>query len=458
MSGHQLLRLKEKICNTPHLMHPASFETVIQYLNSRSADDFKMDLEDQPSRETSSRYSYNSDIGVAVLNIDGPLSYKPVTVMGFDCGGTSYQQLKEDFTYLVDSGAKTIAFSVSSGGGEAFQMMPTANYMRSLATENDIRLITYVDGLSASAAYGLSVIADELIMAPSSEVGSVGVLVRLMNDSKALEMEGYERTFISAGDEKIPYDADGSFRKEFLEDIQGKVDTLYDEFTSFVAEHRNLTVEAVRSTQAKTFLPKEAIELGLADRVQTLEEFYTYLADTAQKQEGGMLKTKLFNFNKDEETLEMSQLTELQGELTQAHAQLAQYQEQLAEFSSVKDTLALLQTSFTEKETALASALQEVATLQGAAVANKLQARKDKLSAVMSKDKVDGVSTALASLDDEAFDVVLAGYGLQKQQLEASDLMNEIGDQGSEVETPTQASSEDLTLKMAQAKYNKEGK
>lgn len=439
MSGHQLLRLKEKICNTPHLMHPASFEIVIQYLNERNSEDFKLDTVVEDNRESNSRYSYNKDIGVAVLNIDGPLSYKPVTMMGFDCGGASYQQIKEDFTYLVDSGAKTIAFSVSSGGGEAFQMMPTANYMRKLATENEVRIITYVDGLSASAAYGLSVIADELIMAPSSEVGSVGVLVRLMNDSKALEKEGYERTFISAGDDKIPFDADGSFRKEFLEDIQGKVDTLYEEFTGFVAEHRNLSVEAVKSTQARTFLPKEAIELGLADRVMTLEEFYTHLADTAQKQEGGMLKTKLFaQFNKTEETLEMTQLAELQEQLQ--GAQLS-----VSDLTSKFEAASLL---LAEKETLLSAALQEVAQMkeavasaEAAAVAVKMDARKSKLAAVMSADKLEAVSASLSSLDDSAFETVLSGFAAQKQALEASDMFTEIGDQGTEavVETTSKA-------------------
>ena len=444
--AHSLLRLKEKICNTPHLMHPASFEIVIQYLNERNSEDFKLDTAVEDNRESNSRYSFNKDIGVAVLNIDGPLSYKPVTMMGFDCGGASYQQIKEDFTYLVDSGAKTIAFSVSSGGGEAFQMMPTANYMRKLATENDVRVITYVDGLSASAAYGLSVIADELIMAPSSEVGSVGVLVRLMNDSKALEKEGYERTFISAGDDKIPFDADGSFRKEFLEDIQGKVDTLYEEFTGFVAEHRNLSVEAVKSTQARTFLPKEAIELGLADRVMTLEEFYTHLADTAQKQEGGMLKTKLFaQFNKTEETLEMTQLAELQEQLQ--GAQLS-----VSDLTSKFEAASLL---LAEKETLLSAALQEVAQMkeavasaEAAAVAVKMDARKSKLAAVMSADKVDAVSASLSTLDDSAFETVLSGFAAQKQALEASDMFAELGDQGAQVEdqpsSKAKTSTEDI--------------
>lgn len=437
--AHSLLRLKEKICNTPHLMHPASFETVIEYLNQRNAEDFKLESPLEESRESNSRYSFNKDIGVAVLNIDGPLSYKPVTIMGFDCGGASYQQIKEDFTYLVDSGAKTIAFSVSSGGGEAFQMMPTASYMRKLATENDVHIISYVDGLSASAAYGLSVIADELIMAPSSEVGSVGVLVRLMNDSKALEKEGYERTFISAGDDKIPFDTDGSFRKEFLEDIQGKVDTLYEEFTGFVAEHRNLSVEAVKSTQARTFLPKEAIELGLADRVMTLEEFYTHLADTAQKQEGGMLKTKLFTqFTKNEETLEMTQLAELQEQLQ--GAQLS-----VSDLTSKFEAASLL---LAEKETLLASALADVAQMkeavasaEAAAVAVKMDARKSKLASVMSADKLEGVAASLSSLDDSAFETVLSGFAAQKQALEASDMFTEIGDQGTEavVETTSKA-------------------
>lgn len=435
--AHSLLRLKEKICNTPHLMHPVSFEIVIQYLNERNSEDFKLDAAVEDNRESNSRYSFNKDIGVAVLNIDGPLSYKPVTMMGFDCGGASYQQIKEDFTYLVDSGAKTIAFSVSSGGGEAFQMMPTANYMRKLATENDVRIITYVDGLSASAAYGLSVIADELIMAPSSEVGSVGVLVRLMNDSKALEKEGYERTFISAGDDKIPFDADGSFRKEFLEDIQGKVDTLYEEFTGFVAEHRNLSVEAVKSTQARTFLPKEAIELGLADRVMTLEEFYTHLADTAQKQEGGMLKTKLFTqFNKTEEPLEMTQLTELQEQLQAA-------QLSVSDVTSKFEAAVLL---LAEKETLLTQAQEQLAQLVAEKEGMKLTSRKTALAAVMSADKVEGVSASLSSLDDSAFETVLSGFAAQKQALEASDMFTELGDQGTEVVPEAKASkSKDVT-------------
>lgn len=450
--AHELVRLRSKLFDTPLLVDSKSFESILNYVDKRC----EGNVEVTPKADNEfSMYStlHYQESNLGVIHISGPLTNKSTGWEAF-CGGTSYESIKEDFEALLEAGTKTVAFMVESGGGEAYGMMDTGNYLRKLADDNGVKIISYVDGLSASAAYGLTAISDEIITNKNSEIGSIGVLIRLMNDSKALEMEGYERSFISAGTQKIPFAEDGSFRKEFLDDLQYKVDALYKDFTDYVAEHRNLSVEAVRNTQANTFLAEDAIALGLADKVMTQEDFYSYLSGQAQNnKEGSSMSNRIFKFSKtnNEETLEMSQLAQLQEQLTAANAQLS-------EFTSVKEALASVQSVLGEKEAALAEALGKVAQLEQVAVTTKLNARKEKLAAVMASDKVDSVSAALASLDDEAFSVVLAGYGLQKQQLEASDLMNEIGDQGSEVETPTQASGDDLTLKMAQAKYKKEGK
>lgn len=450
--AHELVRLRSKLFDTPLLVDSKSFESILNYVDKRC--EGNVEVTPKAGNEFS-MYStlHYQESNLGVIHISGPLTNKSTGWEAF-CGGTSYESIKEDFEALLEAGTKTVAFMVESGGGEAYGMMDTGNYLRKLADENNVKIISYVDGLSASAAYGLTAISDEIITNKNSEIGSIGVLIRLMNDSKALEMEGYERSFISAGTQKIPFAEDGSFRKEFLDDLQYKVDALYKDFTEYVAEHRNLSVEAVRNTQANTFLAEDAIALGLADKVMTQEDFYSYLSGQAQNnKEGSSMSNRIFKFSKtnNEETLEMSQLAQLQEQLTAANAQLS-------EFTSVKEALTSVQSVLGEKEAALAEALGKVAQLEQVAVTTKLNARKEKLAAVMASDKVDSVSAALASLDDEAFSVVLAGYGLQKQQLEASDLMNEIGDQGSEVETPTQASGDDLTLKMAQAKYKKEGK
>lgn len=441
--AHELARLRSKLFDTPLLVDSKSFESILNYVDKRC--EGTADVSTKQAESEFSMYStlHYAEANLGVIHINGPLTNKST---GWEalCGGTSYESIKEDFEALLEEGVKTVAFMAESGGGEAYGMMDTGNYLRKLADENGVKIISYVDGLAASACYGLIAISDEIISNKSSEIGSIGVLIRLMNDSKALEMKGYERSFISAGQDKIPFAEDGSFRKEFLDDLQYKVDALYKDFTEYVAEHRNMTVEAVRNTQANTFLADDAIALGLADKVMTQEDFYSYLSGQAQNnKEGGSMNSRIFKFSKteNEETLEMSQLTELQAQLETA-------QTQLSEFASVKETLATLQSAFAEKETALAEALAQVTQMQEAAVATKLATRKASLSAVMSADKVEAVSASLSSLDDEAFETVLSGFAAQKQALEASEMFNEIGDQGAEavVEPVSKAktSTEDL--------------
>ena len=441
--AHELARFRSKLFDTPLLVDSKSFESILNYVDKRCGG--TVDVVQKEASNEFSMYStlHYAESNLGVIHISGPLTNKST---GWEalCGGTSYESIKEDFEALAEAGVKTIAFMAESGGGEAYGMMDTGNYLRKLADENGIRIISYVDGLAASACYGLIAISDEIISNKSSEIGSVGVLIRLLNDSKSLEMKGYERSFISAGKEKIPYSEDGSFRKEFLDDLQYKVDALYTDFTEYVAEHRNLSVEAVRNTQANTFLADDAVNLGLADKVMTQEDFYSYLSGQAHNnKEGSSMSNRIFKFSKTntEETLDMSQLAELQSQLTAAN-------EQLAEFSSVKEALTLLQTSVAEKETALAEAMAEVAQMKAATETMKMDTRKSKLAAVMSADKIEAVSASLSTLDDSAFETVLSGFAAQKQALEASEMFTEIGDQGTEavVETTSKAktSTEDL--------------
>lgn len=425
--AHEIYRLKSKLVNTPHLIDSSAFEAIMDYVNKRCEGGVEIDKRAEVEDEAPTRYLYNEDTATGVLYVEGPLTYKPVTIMGFDCGGTSYEGLKADFEAMVEQGVKTVAFMVDSPGGEAYAMMDTANYIRNLADANGVHIIAYVDGLSASAGYGLTAIADQIISSKDSELGSIGVLIRLMNDSKKLEKEGIERTFITAGKEKIPFTEDGGFRKEFLEDLQHKVDVLYEEFTGHVAKYRNMSVEAVRDTQAKTFLAQEAVELGLADKVMTLEEFYEYLAETAQTNKGSVMKDRIFKFNKKEEISEMTQLADLQAQLQAREVELTALSEKLEAFASMEGLVAQLQEALADKETQLSQAADQIAQMETQAKAAKEAARKEKLSAVMAAGQVEGVAASLASLDDEAFATVLSGFAAQKQAISQSDLMQELG-------------------------------
>lgn len=436
--AHGARRLKEKLCNTPHLISPSSFDSVISYLENREE---SFDVKADSDYETVGVLSFNEDTGVGVIEINGPLTYKS-TGMEMYCGGTSYTSILESMNELVEEGAHTVVLSVDSGGGEAYSMTQTSSELRRLADEAGIKLIAYVDGMAASAAYGLSVSAHEIIVNPDAEVGSIGVVVRLINDSKALEQAGYERSFVYAGDSKVPFADDGSFRKEFIQDIQYKVDVMYENFTGYVSEMRNLPVEKIKATQANTFMAKDAVELGLADKIMTRLEFFDYLATVAEEQtkggNGNMLQ-KLFSTKK--ENAEMANMEALQAQLVEAQEKLAsvsaEFEQKLAEMSSEFENK--LQTVIADKEkaeSALAQSVKEAAD-------KKVADRKAQIAAVIGDIKAEEMIAVVAGMDDASFDVVLKSMGVAVEKSTDTDMFKEVGVSGKQ-ETSVE---EDLTVK-----------
>lgn len=397
--AHSLVHIKNSLVNKPHLVDRQTYHTIMDYIDQRiegNADIIG------PQVEASSDYSYRyvPETKTGVMHIQGPLTYR-TTGWEAMCGGTSYEMLKEQMDYFVEVGAKTVSMMVDSGGGQAQAMIDSANYIRNLANENGIKIIAYVDGMSASAAYGISCIADEIIMSSDSMVGSIGVLIQLYNDSKALEKAGYERTFITAGKDKVPYDKDGAFTEAFIDRLQEQVDTLYESFTSHVATHRSLDIQAVKNTEANVFMAKEALELGLADKVMTIEEFYDYVADVAQNNiEGNMDLKQAFKFGTKEDKAEMAQLQELTTQLEAQGVELAAALESVkslgAELSGAKELVASLSAELegfkAEKEAAIAAAL-----------AAKVSAREAALADVLPAADVPSYMTNMEALSDDAF-------------------------------------------------------
>lgn len=443
--AHSLIRLKGSLINTPHLIEQGSFNAILDYLNQRN--EGSMELEQVTTMSTDYRDRYLVDTQTGVMHVNGPLTYR---TSGWEalCGGTSYEMLKEQMEYFVESGAKTVAMMVDSGGGEAHGMMDSANYLRKLADDNGIKILAYVDGMSASAGYGLACIADEIIMSSDSMVGSIGVLIQLMNNSKQLEKNGIERTFITAGKDKVPFAEDGSFTKEFIERLQTQVDTLYEGFTSHVATHRSLDVQAVKNTEANVFMADEALKLGLADSVMTVEEFYNYLADVAQNNiEGtGMGMKDAFKFMNKEDKAEMAKLEELQAEM---NTLMGEYNEVKGQMKAAADAL-VASTDMVASLTSQLEGFKEAQALAEAAAAEvKLESRKAALSAVMPTDQVESKMAAYAALDDNTFAFMVGE--LQTAKDARAESFKAVGVDGAEEETQPLTVTESIRLKGVEA-------
>lgn len=444
--SHELWRLRESLYNTPLYCDQETLNSVVSYLTARNNGevDVKAFVSSEEDKDQL-RYAYDADTQTAVMNIMGPLTYKPVTFMGMDCGGQSYTALKEDMEDAISRGVKTVVFNVDSGGGYAFGMIQTAQYLRELADENGVEILAYVEGRSASAAYGLTSIADQIIGHPDASLGSVGVIIELMNDDQALKKEGYERSFIYAGKEKQPFANDGSFRKEFLEDLQEKVDDSYEKFTGLVSEMRNLPLQAVKDTEAAMFSVDKAISLGLADMVLSPEDFYQYLASRAESNMGksNMNVNRIFNFNKKEgqpvaSLKELQALAETQEALLQdKEAALVASLEQIttleASVGELTSKLEALQAFAEEHEAAAKAAQAEAQRVAEEAAQAKIDQRKASLKEVLAEDQVEATYAALSSLDDASFSVIVSQYAATKEA--RAEAFKAVGSEGVEQES-----------------------
>ena len=425
MAKHSLARIKGSLVNTPHLIEQNSFNSIMEYVNKRIEGDAeiipKLMEDDDKEYKKEDFYLYNDDTKTGVLQVDGPITLKTT---GWEalCGGTSCQMLKEQMEYFVDKGAKTVAMFVSSGGGEARGIFDAAQHIRKLADDNGIKIIAYTETIAASAAYALPAIADEFIAASDADIGSIGVLIQILNNSKALEKDGYERVFIVSDEEKIPFAKDGSFREEWLNDLQSQVYVIKDKFVEHVSHYRPMTAQQVKDTKARVFMAEEALQLGLIDKIMNVEEFYDYLALVAQSnlEESDMSNPlkDMFKLTKKEDKAEMSQLTELQALLETKEAELCASLDQVATMSAsmaeLQDKLQSLQAFAEEHKLAAEAAKAEATRIAEEQAQAKLDQRKAALSEVVAEDQLEATFGALASLDDTSFELIVSQYASTK--------------------------------------------
>lgn len=405
----KLIEMKGKMYNSPHLIDAQTFDWVEGIINAQTENP-KFAIE-ATGRKKEREVQYNPDTQVGLISISGPLTYQEYEAV---CGekNVSYQQILGEMQEMASLGAKTVVLDTDSPGGEAFGMMETGRSLRKIADENGIKLIAYVDGLAASAGYGLASSAHEVIANPESELGSIGVVVKLRNINKAMKEMGVEDTYIFAGKNKIPFTKDGEWDEAFLEDIQGKVDALYEAFTQYVASMRGISVEAVKATEAKTFLGDKAVALGLADKTMTREEFYEYLADIVEGDT--VLSNKLFGKKKEEMTMtaeEKAQLEALQANVTSLTAALEGKTSEMAAIATALEeknaALEAASAALAEANAKLAAIAEAEAAAAKAAEEARVAARKSALVEAVGEAEAETLFESLSALPDAAYEAVI---------------------------------------------------
>lgn len=188
-------------------------------------------------------------------------------------GATSAEKFGKDFARLVDDPAvDAIVLDVDSPGGSSYGVEELSTQIYEARGKKPI--IAVVNHLMASAAFWIGTAADEIVITPSGDIGSVGVYSVHQDMSQALEKAGIKLSLISAGKHKTEFNPYEPLSEEARAALQASVNECYDAFVGAVARNRGVAVEVVRSDfgEGRVVSAARAVELKMADRVGTLEE------------------------------------------------------------------------------------------------------------------------------------------------------------------------------------------
>lgn len=172
----------------------------------------------------------------------------------------------------ADPEVDAIALLVDSPGGDVTGATELAARLR--AARDRKPLVAYVEGFGASAAYWLASQASRIVVAPSGQVGSIGIIALHADLSAALASEGIKLSAIYAGEKK----ADGSPYAPLSEraraDLQADVNAVYETFLRDVGAGRGskLSAAAAKATEAGLYRGALAVKAGLADATGTLAD------------------------------------------------------------------------------------------------------------------------------------------------------------------------------------------
>jgi signal peptide peptidase SppA len=207
---------------------------------------------------------------IAVLPIRGVISHRSSFFSEF-FGGSSVERLSEDLEMMVKNpNIGAIVLDVDSPGGSVSGVMEFAEQI--LEARKEKKIVAVANPQAASAAYHIASAAEELIVAPSGSVGSIGVFLMHQDYSEAMKAQGINTTFIKAG----KYKTEGNYYEPLTEDakeaLQARVDAYYDYFVKGVAKGRGVKASDVREGfgEGRMVMAEDAVKAGMADRVGTL--------------------------------------------------------------------------------------------------------------------------------------------------------------------------------------------
>lgn len=268
-------------CSVPWAIRPEALKMILDIVSREHAPDFEAAAarlearrrEIDPQAVSTSRGTLLEGTrsvvmrgGTAVVPIEGPIS-RYANLFSDISGGTSIEMLAKDFQVaLEDPSVSSILLHVDSPGGEVNGTGEAADMI--YAARGQKPIVAYISHQGASAAYWLASAADSIVVAPSSLIGSIGVIATVPDPARK---PGDDFQFVSS---QSPRKRPDPHTKDGKSQIQTVIDDLADVFVDSVARNRGVSSQDVleKYGAGDVMVGANAVQAGLADSIGSFEQ------------------------------------------------------------------------------------------------------------------------------------------------------------------------------------------
>lgn len=287
----QHLRAASLLFNQPLLTTPDMLDLAVRWANqtmSLNITNLNMgaagprlmfdddDREHQESLEQDRRRQSILQTGIDVIPVSGVLVSRGSHLAACETM-TSYEDLRSQLNRAIsDPLVERIVLDIDSPGGSAVGAFELAEDIRAASL---IKPITgLVNFMAYSGGYLLASACTEVVVSQTSGVGSIGVIASHMDRSKMAENMGVKVTTVFAGDHKNDLSPHEPISEQSMQVLSEIVQESYVLFTTRVAAYRGRAASEIVATQAACYRGSKAIEMGLADRLQSPQQAVDELA------------------------------------------------------------------------------------------------------------------------------------------------------------------------------------
>jgi len=209
------------------------------------------------------------DDGVGVITITGPMLRKPDLFDRAVLGACDTGQIIAAVQEAVSrADVQAIFLDIDSPGGS---VSGTPELARAVADATKAKYVyAFSAGQMCSAAYWVASQADAIYATPSARVGSIGVILPVVDSSAAFEQAGLKVEVFAAGKFKSTGTPGTSLNDDQRAWLQSEVEETAAEFRAAVlARGRKIPDEAM---EGQTFSARKAMRFNLAGMVESRSE------------------------------------------------------------------------------------------------------------------------------------------------------------------------------------------